>query len=140
MIALTFDRRAIRLGQNGLHFLRFEIAWCMDRRFLRWNAQDFGALRNRCRLPTGDEAEEASQRSEPAVASTDRVSALLLGIAQKGAYLGTGEIAQYELSYRSPTTVGDESEEQAPGVAVGANGMDRSIPLLDHPLVEEGMQ
>ena len=83
MVALAFDGRAIRLGQYGLHFLRFQIAWCMDRRFLRRNAQDFGALRDCSRLPYGDKAEEARQSGQPAVASTDRVSAFLLRMAQK---------------------------------------------------------
>jgi hypothetical protein len=140
MVALTFDRRAIRLGQNGLHFLRLQIARRMDRRSFGRNAQDFGALRDRGRLPPGHKAEEASQRCQPAVASTDRVSTFLLRMVQKGAHLMRGEVGQCELSHRSPTTGGDESEEQAPGVAIGTNGMDRSIPLLDHPLVEEGVQ
>ena len=48
--------------------------------------------------------------------------------------------AQCELGDRSASTLSDEPEEQAPGVAVGPNGMGRSIPLLDHPLVKEGMQ
>ena len=89
---------------------------------------------------SGDKAEEAAQRRQTAVACTDRVSTFLLCILQKGAHLQRGEVGQYELGYRSLTTLGDESKEQAPSVAVGANGMDGSIPLLDHPLVKEGVQ
>ena len=111
MVALAFDGRAIRLGQYGLHLFRFQIAWCMDWRFLRRNAQDFGALRDCSRLPSGDKAEEAPQSSQPAITSTDRVSAFLLRMAQKGTHLMRGEVVQCEMSYRLPTTVRDESQE-----------------------------
>ena len=90
----------------------------MDRCSFGRNAQDLGALRDRGRLPARDKAEEASQRSQAAVTSTDRVSAFLLRMMQKGAHLMRGEIGQCELSYRSPTTMGSESKEQPPGVAV----------------------
>jgi hypothetical protein len=60
VVAQAFDGRAIRLGQNGLHFLRLQIARRVDRRSFGRNEQDFGALRDRGRLPSGDKAEEAS--------------------------------------------------------------------------------
>ena len=92
------------------------------------------------RLSAGDKAEEAAQRGQAAVTRADRVSAFLLCVLQEGAHLGGGEVGQRKLGYRSAPSVGDESEEQSPGVAVRANGMNGSIPLLDHPLVKEVMQ
>ena len=59
---------------------------------------------------------------------------------RKALDLGGGEIGQRELGHGSPSPLGDEPEEQAPSVAVGANGMDRGISLLDHPFIKEGMQ
>jgi hypothetical protein len=90
----------------------------MNRSSFGRNAHDFRALRDRGWLSSGDKAKEASQSSQAAVASTDRVCAFLLRIVQKGAHLMRGEVGKYKLSYRSPTTVSNESKEQAPGVAV----------------------
>src|SRR5260370_35800509 len=114
MVALTFDRRAIRLSQNGLHFLQLQIARRMDRRSFGRNAQDSRALRDRGWLPSGDKAKEASQCGQSTVARADRVSAFLLRMVQKGAHFIRGECGQCELNHHSPTTVGDESEDRAP--------------------------
>ncbi len=53
MVALAFDSRLIRLGENGLDLLRLQIGRRVDRRLLRGNLQDFGALRDRGWLPAG---------------------------------------------------------------------------------------
>ena len=36
--------------------------------------------------------------------------------------------------------LGYEFQKQAPGVTVRTNGMDRSVTLLDHPLIKEDVQ
>ena len=89
MITLALDGRAIRLSQYGLHLISLQIARSTDRRSLGRHVQDFGALRERRRLPAGDEAEEAAQGRQTAVASADRVAAFLLGISQEGAHFSS---------------------------------------------------
>src|SRR4030081_1451111 len=61
VVALPFDRRAIGLGQNGLHLLRLQIARRVDRCFLHGNVQNLGALLDGRGLAVSNEAEEAAQ-------------------------------------------------------------------------------
>ena len=99
--------------------------------------QDFRALRDSRRLPLGNEAEEAAQRRQAAIASTDRVPAFCLCVLQEGAHFSGGELGQVSWATGSPPAMSGESEEQPPGVAVGTNGMNGGIALLDHPLIKK---
>lgn len=140
MIALPLARRAIGLGQNGLHLLGLQIARRMDRRFLHGHVQNLGTSLDGHRLTISNEAEEAAQCGQATVARADRVSAFLLGVLQEGLDLEGCQVAQCELGYRPVSALSHKPEEQAPCVAVGSNGVRRGISLLNHPLVKEGMK
>ena len=140
MVALSLDRRAIGLGQNGLHLFGLQIMRCMDRRFLDGHVQNLGTLLDSRRLTISNEAKEAAQRGQATVARADRISAFLLGVLQEGLDLGSRQVAQCELGYRPAPALSHEPEEQAPCVTVGSNGVRRGISLLNHPLVKEGMK
>lgn len=92
MVTLALDRRAIGLGQNGLHFLRFQIARRFDRCFFHGNVQNLGALLDGRRLAVGDIAEEAAQRGQAAITRSDRISTFLLSMLQEGADFGGRQI------------------------------------------------
>ena len=94
MVALTFDGRAIRLSQNGLHFIWFQIGRRSDRRSFSGNVQDFGALLDCSWFPTSDKAKEAAQGRQAAVACADGVSAVLLGIVQESTHLAGRKVGQ----------------------------------------------
>jgi hypothetical protein len=59
---------------------------------------------------------------------------------QEGVDLDRREVNQGEMGYRPVVALRYKPEEQTPCVTVGSNSMHGGIPLLDHPLIEEGMQ
>src|SRR5271166_2979136 len=102
--------------------------------------QDLGTLGERQRFPFGDEAEEAAERGQPAVSSSDRDFSFLLAVAKERQHLLRGKVFDRKVANGPPPSGGDEAQEQPPRVPIGQHGMVGEIPLLRQPLMEERVQ
>lgn len=140
MITLAQVSAAVRLGQDGGHLLGVEVGDRPARRPLDGDAEYFCTLGSCERLAVGDEDKEAPESRQPTVAGRDRPVSILLDVLEEGEDFRGREVSEGESGDLAPPPLGDQAEEQPPGVAVGVHGMRRSVPLTDQPFLKEGLQ
>ena len=118
MIPHAFNGRTVRLAEDRRHFRRIQIARFRHRSSFDRDMEDFDALRDRCGIPGGHEVEEAADRGQPAVARPDRTATVMFGVTEERGDLAGGQIDQRDHSHLFPSALGDEPQQQPPGIAV----------------------
>jgi hypothetical protein len=87
-----------------------------------------------------DEGKETAQCRQAAVARIYGRAALLLDVLEECQHFGTREVFQAESRYCLVLALSDESEKQAPGVAIRQYRPMRSVALFNQPFVKEGVE
>ncbi|UOA29798.1 hypothetical protein DSM107133_04560 (plasmid) [Pseudosulfitobacter sp. DSM 107133] len=140
MVSHPFDRRSVRLREDGLDLSRFKVAGCGRGFALERDREDLGALGDIFGALVRHEAEEAADRGKPTVARADRALATMLSMVEERAHLAGGDVRQGDPCDTNAVSLRDEPEQQPPSVPIGLDGMDRGAALFCQPFLEEGPQ
>jgi len=76
-----------------------------------------------CSVAVGGVGEDRVDRCESGVAGADAVTAILFQVGQERADQVAGQVGEVQCLRWFPGRVGAEPHEQAPGVAVGGDGV-----------------
>ena len=141
MVPLTFHRVPVGLREDGRNLRGFQVACRSPSGLLERHTQDFGALQREraARVPTTKEKKLRSAASRQLRVLTDARRSFSM-CCRKASTSAPVRCSRAESRDRLLSMLGDESQEQAPGIAIRQDGAVRGVALLDQPFVKEGMQ